>query len=337
MFYLNVYQRVAREFKDLCNEKKRQYSQNIVDDFCNARDSASFWKLAKEMNCKAKGLSPVVDANNFRVHFNDLLNPAIAEITYFGPYPLVEIPELDNPVTDTELVWALRRSKDGKAAGINRIPSEFYKYGPESLKGSLLTAFNHLFDSGRLPEEYNKAIIFPLHKKGDKKEVTNYRGISFLNASLKLFTSIMHERLLSWVENNNLLSPFQAGFRRGYSTIDQIFNLMSISQIFIENGTKLYLFFVDFKTAFDHIQRDLLFYKLAQKGISTKFLNMVKALYKNTSALVWNGQNFSDDFDTNFGIKQGCNISPLLFSIFIDDLNEVLKGGVKIGNTVIKL
>lgn len=144
-------------------------------------------------------------------------------------------------------------------------------------------------------------------------------------------------RLLNWAERNNKISDFQAGFRKGYSTVEQIFILTTMVQIQLDKNTKMYAFFVDFKTAFDHVQRHLLFYKLAQKGVSTKFLNAIKALYNTTTAIVWNGEEISDEFHTNFGIKQGCNLSPLLFTLFIDDLVEVLPGGVQIGESKIKL
>lgn len=336
-FYIEEYRRASKEFKDLCEIKKRQFALQTVVRFCNARDSASFWKLAKEINGKNTYANPVIEANAFKLYFEALLNPAIVKIEYFGPYPLVENLELDRCIAEEELELALSKCKDGKAPGINRIPSEFYKYGSETLRSRLLAAFNFLFEKGQISEEHLKAIIFPLHKKGDKNEVANYRGITFLNSSLKIFTSILHDRLLKWVEENNILSQFQAGFRKRYSTIDQIFNLTSISQLYIDKNSKLYLFFVDFKTAFDHVQRDLLFHKLSQKGVSTKFLNILKALYKNTSALIWNGQSISSEFVTEFGIKQGCNISPLLFSLFIDDLNESLCGGIEIGSILIKL
>lgn len=78
-------------------------------------------------------------------------------------------------------------------------------------------------------------------------------------------------------------------------------------------------------------------YKLAQKGISTKFLNAIRSLYCNTKAVVWNGEEVWEEFETKFGIKEGCNLSPALFTLFIDDLGDFLPGGVDVGDTRIKL
>lgn len=175
----------------------------------------------------------------------------------------------------------------------------------------------------------------PIHKKGDKSDPTNYRGICVQNEPLKFFTGILHNRLLQWVEENEILSPFQAGFRKGFSTVDQIFILTTLIDSRLKQ--KAYAFFVDFKTAFDHVQRNLLFYKLGQKGLSHKFLNMIKGLYECTTTCIWNGEELSESFETRYGIKQGCNISPLLFSLFIDYLKDVLQGGIEYAGINVKI
>ena len=75
------------------------------------------------------------------------------------------------------------------------------------------------------PEEWSKAIIIPLHKKGDKNNPDNYRGISLLSILSKVFTHIINSRLTHWTERNSVLNDAQAGFRKGRSTIDHMFTL----------------------------------------------------------------------------------------------------------------
>ena len=72
---------------------------------------------------------------------------------------------------------------------------------------------NKLFSSGSYTTEWTKAVIAPLHKKGDINDVDNYRGISLLNVLSKVFTHIVNRRLTGWVESNNVISDAQAGFR----------------------------------------------------------------------------------------------------------------------------
>ena len=90
--------------------------------------------------------------------------------------------------------------------------------------------FNTIFDKGIYPSEWAKAIIVPIHKKGNIHSVDNYRGVSLLSIISKCYTSVFNTRLYTWLEENERIVETQAGFRRNYSTTDQIFNLYAIAQ-----------------------------------------------------------------------------------------------------------
>ena len=90
--------------------------------------------------------------------------------------------------------------------------------------------FNTIFDKGIYPSDWAKAIIVPIHKKGDIHLADNYRGVSLLSIVSKCYTSILNTRLYNWLEENDKIVEMQAGFRRNYSTTDQIFNLYAIAQ-----------------------------------------------------------------------------------------------------------
>jgi len=158
-------------------------------------------------------------------------------------------------VTGLEVENVLSMLKERKAPGPDRIPSEFIKYAIPQFKASLVTAFNKFLGSITVPMSFEKAIIFPIFKKGDPTMTSNYRGISFQNAIAKVFSALLLERLRNWVKNYNILTEFQAGFRKGYSTVDNIFSLTSIAKSYIDSGIKLYAFFVDYRAAFDSIDR----------------------------------------------------------------------------------
>lgn len=94
---------------------------------------------------------------------------------------------------------------------------------------------------------------------------------------------------------------------------------------------------MDFRAAFDWISRNSLFFKLNSMGLSQKFLNLLKSLYTDTKAAVWDGDNLSEYFATNIGVKQGCLLSPLLFALIINDLHEAIGGGLLIEGVLIRL
>ena len=118
--------------------------------------------------------------------------------------------------------------------------------------------FNKLFNTGTFPSEWSESVILPIYKKGDFNSPNNYRGISLLNVGGKLYSYILNKRLTQWIEDNKMLNEAQAGFRQGYSTIDHVFTLLALVQKQLLSHGKLYVCFIDFKKAFDLVDRNTL-------------------------------------------------------------------------------
>lgn len=230
-------------------------------------------------------------------------------------------PILNAQFTLDELLPIISKLKERKAPGPDRTPNEFYKYGPPELADSLLSLFNFIYDQGSIPSSFGHAILFPLFKKGDVNDVTNYRGIPCLNSLAKLFMSLLLARLEAFVKKHGLLSEFQAGFRKGYSVVDNIFVLSSLINLKLsKRGKKVYCFFIDFKAAFDSVNHNALYLKLLNIGISFKFVNIIRELFGCQAISVRGAHGISESFQVKAGVRQGCPLSPLLFSLFLDDL-----------------
>ena len=139
------------------------------------------------------------------------------------------------------------------------------------------------------------------------------------------------------------MTPAQAGFRPGYSTIDNCFVLhTAICKALSKPKGKLYAVFIDFRAAFDSIDRDLLFSKLYKLGLNGRFFHILFAMYYNVKSIVKWKNGFTRAFACSKGVRQGCNLSPTLFSLFINDLpgvlNEAGYPGIKInGNSICSL
>ena len=172
-----------------------------------------------------------------------------------------------------------------------------------------------------IPLSLCSSVIIPLHKKGDANSPQNSSGLSLLDSIYKIFTGLLLNRLNEWVNQHNINNEFQAGFRKGYSTIDNIFNMSSIVHLNF-NKENLYLF-VDFSAAFDMIPRNSLFYKLCTEGLSRKMIVLLQKLYQNTNSQVWDGCSLSDLFEVDQGV-----------SLYLNDLNDFLPGGINIGGSL---
>ena len=148
------------------------------------------------------------------------------------------------------------------------------------------------------------------------------RGISILSCFGKFFTSIINYRLTNFINNNNILSENQAGFRPGYFTVDHIFTIKNVIDVFLSKKKKIFCAFIDFKKAFDTVWRSGLWSKLLTCGVTGNLLNVIKSIYNNIkSRIVANGAK-SNYFSCYTGVRQGENLSPLLFSSFINDMES---------------
>ena len=128
----------------------------------------------------------------------------------------------------------------------------------------------------------------------------------------------------------------QAGFRSKMGTVDNIFVLHGLITHLINQGKKLYCAFVDFSKAFDYINRDILWYKLIQFGVRGKLLKVIQSIYANVKSRVKYGTELSSEFECYLGVRQGESLSPFLFSMYLNDIeNEIYNrgiNGINIGN-----
>ena len=152
-----------------------------------------------------------------------------------------------------------------------------------------------------------------------------------LSAFGKLFTATINRRLETYLQNENiiLLGEEQAGFRKGYSTTDHIFVLTSLIDIYLSKSKKLFALFVDYKTAFDRISRSILWLKLVNNGINGKHFRIIYDLYKEAKSCIEYNGKLSPFFPCNIGVRQGENLSPLLYAIYVSDFSSHLGTTIK--------
>ena len=185
--------------------------------------------------------------------------------------------------------------------------------------------FNVILATGIIPDEWCKGLINPIYKgKGSQKSANNYRGITLLSCMGKLFTSVLNNRLTIFLNKRGILGEEQAAFRAGYCTYDHMFVLNCLIYFYKARYEKLFCAFIDYMKAFDLINRAILWSKLIQNEINGKFITVIFNLYFNAKSAVRQGDFISDFFPCNIGVRQGENLSPVLFSIFLNDFQDYI-------------
>ena len=143
----------------------------------------------------------------------------------------------------------------------------------------MLRLFNIILDSGIVPESLSLGDILPIYKnKGSIHLPENYRPTILLSCFGKLFTSILNTRISSYFIENEIINTCQAGFRKGFSTSDNLFIIQSLVEIAKTNKNKLYCAFVDFKQAFDTVWRGGLWQKNARYSVNGKLFEFIRNL-----------------------------------------------------------
>jgi len=331
------YLRSKTLYMGLCAEKKLKYNQESINSLSFVNNSSDWWKLANSLKSTSTKTHTRLNSNDFASYFHTLLNTNTESTFISWCLPSIIDPFLDAPFELWEIMMFLQKCKNGKAPGLDRISYEFYKNAPLSFILEVLRLLNFIFLSEDIPSAFRRAIIVPLHKKGDPNLENNYRCLSLLDTLYKIFTGLILERINNWIEVNNIINEFQAGFRKNYSTVDQIFNLSCIVHINFQAKKKTFAFFVDLKCAYDKLPRNSLFFKLSMLGLSKKIICVLMLLYSNTSCQVWFENELSNSFSIDQGVKQGCVLSPVLFSLYLNDLHDSLPGGIQFGNMKVKV
>ena len=341
------YCKLRREYKNLIHFKKKEFKNSIFNKLVTALTSQNdFWQKMKLILRKKSKQKNNISLDGWYKHFKGVLEKDDIDDVDMNDDDHVTneyIEDLDKPISKDEILKAMQKLKNNKASGPDGLIGEFYKFSSVEIIEYLVLLFNKLFDNGYYPNEWSESIILPLFKKGNINDPNNYRGISLCNIASKLYSSVINNRLKCWIDKNNLTGEYQAGFKSGYATVDHIFTLLACVQKQFSNKSnrKLYVAFIDFQKAFDTVSRKLLWPILAKNKIHGKLLKCVKSMYRDVRAKVRAGAKLTDFINCTEGVKQGDVCSPLLFSLFINELalEIIQKGrhGIKLAPDILEL
>ena len=232
---------------------------------------------------------------------------------------------LNLPFTITELLSAIN-SRSNTATGPDKIAYLMFKNMPAITLKIWLNLFNQVYRTGRIPPEWKQATVIPIPKPGkDKNDPNSYRPISLTSHAGKLLEIMVKNRLEHLLESNNILNPFQSGFRKGRSTLDQLARLQHDILSAKNQGQSVLAIFLDLQAAFDLTWTFGILKKLADYGITGYCFHYLRAFLEGRKIQVRVDGELSEVAITDRGTPQGSVISPTLFSLIVNGLPDAVK------------
>ena len=244
-------------YKKLLRKKKIIYERNKYRQIeqLKHKKPQDFWRLFSKNRRKASDEIPIQDFfEHFRAIATEINDVRDAESEAFcaqNDDGDCVYEDLDRLISTEEVKSAIKSLKNSKSPGEDNILNEYFIEAGDILISHITDIFNGIFNTGVFPESWSKGIIVPVYKKVDPTLADNYRAITLSSCMSKLFTSILNNRIYSWVEEHEKLSDAQFGFRKERSTVDAIFVLQNLIQHVLNEKRRLYCAFVDLRKGRD--------------------------------------------------------------------------------------
>ena len=281
--------------------------------------NAFFSNIVKELNIKFK--------EDLLCDVSDINDPVERAIQKYKNHPSIQMIKetFDSSKTfsfdlvSSDTIFKEIVSLDTKkATHSNDVPTKIVKANADLFSIFASNAFNESVVSCKFLSVLKLADVKPVHKKASRLEKTNYRPVSLLPNISKIFERCMHRQISEYFET--VLSKFQCGFRKGYSTQDCLLAMVENCKKALDQGNEYGALLTDLSKAFDCLPHDLIVAKLHAYGFSIDSLKLINSYLTERKQRVKINDQFSSWLDIVVGVPQGSILGPLLFNIFLCDM-----------------
>jgi hypothetical protein len=303
-------------------------------------DSKSFWKYINSKRRSKPSPGPLLKpdgsatesdlecANEFNSAFARIFKPDDNAAIAQPPTPCSS--SFDEVDVSTEVISThIRKLKRSSSPGPDKIMNILLINCCESLAAPLSKLFRLSLDEGVVPGDWKEALVVPIHKSGPRSDAFNFRPVSLTSSPCKLLESVICTQLICYLEENKLLNDSQHGFRSGRSCESQLVEFLNSVTACVDSGDFVDVVYADVRKAFDTVPHRKMLAKIQNTfGVQGKPLRWFERFLRGRSqSVVVNGM-ISDPVEVPSGVPQGSVCGPILFLMYVDDIDDSMSSRV---------